>query len=239
MRVLIVEDNGQFAELVAQHLEQAGIDADWVETTQRAECAVGDRRYAAILLDLGLSDRDGLALLRDLRARGDVTPVLIMSARHGLEDRLRGLQEGADDYLAKPFAIDELIARLNAILRRQAGFGGEALSAGNVLLDTKRRTVSVGDRVLPMRLRETLVLELLMRKLGNVVSRKVLADGIFGVDGERAMNTLDVYVHRLRRQLLDAAASVLIHTVHGVGYMLTESHKDNPAHSKPSDARCA
>jgi DNA-binding response OmpR family regulator len=222
MRVLIVEDNTAFAHLVAERLARSGFDSDQMGTVKEAERAISTVDYAAIVLDLGLPDDDGLALLRRLRSRGDATPVLITTARHGLEDRVRGLREGADDYLAKPFSIDELVARLHALLRRPGKLLGHVLTTGNVSLDGDSRQVNVGERVLPMRRRETIVLEILMRHKGNVVPRRYIEDQLFGLEGEQDSNTVDVYIHRLRKQLDDAGATVKVHTIRGVGYMLFE-----------------
>jgi DNA-binding response OmpR family regulator len=222
MRVLIIEDNKAFAGLVAARLEQSGIESDQTESAEQAERAIASVDYAAIILDLGLPDRDGLGLLRDLRLRGDATPVLLMTARNSLEDRVRGLREGADDYLAKPFSVDELIARLRALLRRPGKLLGQVLSAGNVTLDIEHHQVNVDTKVQAFRLRETVVLEILMRHKSNVVPRRYFEDQLFGLEGEQDSNTVDVYVHRLRKQLADAGATVTIHTIRGVGYMLAE-----------------
>ena len=222
MRVLIVEDNKVFASLMADRLGRSGFESDQVGTVELAEQAIATVDYAAIVLDLGLGDRDGLDLLRDLRKRGSSIPVVITSARHSLDDRVRGLREGADDYLAKPFSVDELIARLHAVMRRPGKFIGQSLYSGNVILDTESRQVRIADAVHLVRVRETLLLELLMRHTGHVVPRHYFEHQLFGHDGEHDSNTVDVYVHRLRRQLIDAGATVMIHTIRGVGYMLTE-----------------
>jgi DNA-binding response OmpR family regulator len=230
MRVLIVEDNQIFAELVAKRLAQSGFDSDRASTVGQAEEAIKSVDYAAVVLDLGLPDKDGMLLLRGLRSRNDATPVLITTARNSLEDRVRGLREGADDYLAKPFSVDELIARLHALLRRPGKLLGHVMSAGNVSLNSESHQVNVGDRVLTMRLRETLVLEILMRHKGNVVPRRYFEDQLFGLDGDQDSNTVDVYIHRLRRQLDEAHATVRVHTIRGVGYLLFE---DTQAPNRP------
>jgi len=222
MRILIVEDNKTFASLMAARLDRSGIESDQIGSLEEARKAIAAVDYAAIVLDLGLEDGDGLELLRDLRKRGSSIPVLITSARHSLEDRVRGLREGADDYLAKPFSVDELIARLHAVMRRPGKFVGQSLQSGNVALDTESRQVRIADAVLLVRVRETLLLELLMRHAGHVVPRHYFEHQLFGHDSEHDSNTVDVYVHRLRRQLMDAGATVMIHTIRGVGYMLTE-----------------
>jgi two-component system response regulator TctD len=220
MRVLIVEDNSAFAQLVAEHIAKSGFDSDKASSVAQAEEAIKSVDYSAIVLDLGLPDTDGLVLLRQLRQQGNATPVLITTARNSIEDRVRGLREGADDYLAKPFSIDELVARLHALLRRPGDLIGRTLKTGNISLDSDNRQLSVGGRVLPMRLRELVVLEILMRYSGSVVPRRYFEDQLFGIAGEQDSNTVDVYIHRVRRQLLDANATVQIHTIRGVGYML-------------------
>ncbi|MBV8393325.1 MAG: response regulator transcription factor [Alphaproteobacteria bacterium] len=225
MRVLIVEDNRAFAELVARRLADSGFDSDRAISVEQAEEAIKAVDYAAVVLDLGLPDKDGLELLRGLRSRNDSTPVLITTARNGLDDRVRGLREGADDYLAKPFSVDELVARLHALMRRPGKLLGHVLNAGNVSLDSDNHQVNVGPRVLPMRLRETVVLEILMRHKANVVPRRYFEDQLFGIEGEQDSNTVDVYIHRLRKQLEEAGATVRVHTIRGVGYMLFDDVK--------------
>jgi DNA-binding response OmpR family regulator len=220
MRVLIVEDNQTFAEILAKRLGESGFDSDTAATARQAQEAVNTVDYAAIVLDLGLPDADGLSLLRQLRDQGQAIPVLITTARNSLDDRVKGLRGGADDYLAKPFSIDELIARLRALLRRPGVFIDDVLKAGNVSLAVDNRQVNVADRVLPMRLRETVLLEILMRHHGAVVPRRYMEAQLFGIEGEQETNAIDVYIHRLRRQLQDAGASAQIHTIRGVGYMI-------------------
>ncbi len=236
MIVLIVEDNKSFSALVAQHLERAGFATDQVESIGEAERATSTIPYVAIVLDLGLRDGDGIEFLRSLRRRGDSTPVIITTARHGLEDRVCGLREGADDYLAKPFSVDELIARLYALVRRPQNLLGQSMRAGNVALDTQSRQVNVADRVHPMPIRCTRVLELLMRHLGSVVPRHYVDDQLFGIDGQRDLNTVDVYIHRLRKQLDDAGATVKVHTIRGVGYMMTEVKHNHGETNGPRDS---
>lgn len=238
MRILIVEDTKTFGEFIAQRLEKVGIDSDLVLTAEQAERALAQVKYAAIILELGLPDGDGLDLLRALRTRRDKTPVVITSARHGLEDRVRGLREGADDYLAKPFSLDELAARLQAVLRRPPVLAGKALWAGNVSLDPESRLVQVKGQLQEVRLRKTLVLELLMCQFGQVVRRDVFLDRLFGLDGEQSSGVLDIYIHRLRRVLSDAGATVAIYTVHGVGYMMTGPGQPT-AQRRSREASCA
>ena len=222
MRVLIVEDNSTYADLVAVHLSRSGFDSDQAHSVAQAKAATSRLKYAAIILDLGLPDQDGMTLLRDLRSDGDTTPILIVTARRSLEDRVIGLSDGADDYLTKPFSMDELTARLHALLRRPGVLLSNHLLAGNVALDYPNRQLTVGGRVQPARVRELTVLEILMRCKGRVVTRRALEDQLFGLAGNQDTKAIDVYMHRLRRQLIDAGATVTIHNIRGVGYMMSE-----------------
>jgi DNA-binding response OmpR family regulator len=229
MRILIVEDNSTYGHLVAQRLAQAGFDSDEVTSAGAARRALLAVRYAAILLDLGLPDDDGIVLLRHIRSTGHTMPIMIVTARHGLEHRLLGLREGADDYLAKPFSMEELVARLHALLRRPGYMLGRLLTAGNISLDTDNRQVKVGDSLQLLRMRELEVLELLIRNRGHVVTRRRFEEWLFGLQMEQETNALDVYVHRLRKVLADADATVKIHTIRGVGFLMSASNDDRCA----------
>ena len=187
-------------------------------------------KFTAVVLDLGLPDEDGLALLRDMRRKGDSTPVLVLTARDGVTDRVTGLREGADDYLAKPFAMEELVARLQALLRRPGNLLGKLLSFGNVALDTEGRQVFIADKPRSFPARETAVLEILLRRGGNVAPKRLFEDQLFGLSGDVGSNAVEVYVHRLRKMLADAGATVKIHTVRGVGYLMAEDKSPAPAH---------
>jgi DNA-binding response OmpR family regulator len=224
MRLLIVEDEARIAELVQAALARAGFAIDAVALCADAQAALAVTSYDAAIIDLGLPDGDGLSLLGDLRARGNPTPVLVLTARDAVEDRVRGLNTGADDYLVKPFAIEELIARTKALLRRPGGALGMILKAGNISFDTIERNVRIGDASLVLPRRESAILEHLMRRLGRVVAKLVLEEKLYGLDDDRGSNTIPVHVHHLRRKLLDAGATAAIHTVRGVGYILTESN---------------
>lgn len=229
MRILIVEDNSTYGHLVAQRLAQAGLDSDEVTSARAARRALLTVRYAAILLDLGLPDDDGIVLLRDIRSAGHTMPVMIVTARHGLEHRLQGLREGADDYLAKPFSMEELVARLHALLRRPGQLLGRLVTAGNLSLDTDNHQLKVGDSLQLMRVRELEVLELLIRNKGRVVTRQRFEERLFGLQLEQETNALDVYVHRLRKVLADAEATVTIHNIRGVGFLMSEIKDDQCA----------
>jgi DNA-binding response OmpR family regulator len=222
MRLLIVEDSEELAALLATGLKTAGYEADILSTVVEARAVLLTTFYAALILDLGLPDGDGLALLSELRRRNNPIPVLVLTARGGLDDRVRGLRTGADDYLVKPFALEELVARLEAQLRRPGHMLGTSLRIANLEFDTRNRQASIDDQPQLLSSRETAVLELLMRSKGRVVSKKQVEDHIFGHSGEVASNAVEVYVHRLRKQLVELGAKVQVHTIRGVGYLIAE-----------------
>jgi two-component system response regulator TctD len=222
MRLLVVEDNQQLAEMLGHGLQAAGYETDRLATSAEARSALTTTRYAALILDLGLPDGDGLTILREIRHRKDPLPVLVLTARDGVHDRVSGLRSGADDYLVKPFDFEELLARLEALLRRPGQLLGSSLHAGNLAFDTESRQAFIDDKPQVLSARETAVLELLMRRKGRVVSKKLVEDEIFGLSGEVASNAVEVYVHRLRKQLSEHGAKIVIHTVRGVGYLLAE-----------------
>ena len=222
MRLLVVEDNEQLSELLTKGLRTAGYETDVLSSLEEASTVLRTTFYAALILDLGLPDGDGLALLREIRHRNDPIPVLVLTARGGLHDRVQGLRSGADDYLVKPFALEELVARLEAQLRRPGQLLGSSLRIANLEFDTRNRQASINDQPQVLSARETAVLELLMRSKGRVVSKKQVEDHIFGHSEEVASNAIEVYVHRLRKQLSERGAKVQVHTIRGVGYLIAE-----------------
>jgi len=226
MRLLVIEDNVVLSELLAKGLGTAGYETDLLGTAGEANAALITTSYAAVILDLGLPDGDGLSILKELRHRKDPTPVLVLTARGGLQDRVSGLRSGADDYLVKPFALGELVAGLEALLRRPGQQLGSSLQIANLGFDLRSRQASIDDQPQVLSSRETAVLELLMRSKGRVVSKKQVEDHIFGLSGEVASNAVEVYVHRLRKQLFDKGAKVQIHTIRGVGYLIAEEKRD-------------
>jgi len=222
MRLLLIEDHQRFAEHVKDGLEKEGFAVDAVESASGGEDAISTVQYDAIILDLGLPDSDGLSLLRSWRDNGDQTPVLILTARDGIDDRVLGLNSGGDDYLLKPFAMEELIARIRALLRRPGGVLGLVITAGNVSFDTTAREVQVDERTIAIPRRELGVLEQLMRRNGRVVPKDVLEDKIYGFGKEISSNSVEVHVSRLRKRLAGAGANIKVHTLRGVGYLLSE-----------------
>src|SRR6266852_1782697 len=222
MRLAVVEDNAELARLLTQGLKAEGYETDLMTTAAEARAAVTTTRYAALILDLGLPDGDGLSILREIRQGQDPLPVLVLTARGGLHDRVSGLRSGADDYLVKPFALEELVARLEALLRRPGQLLGRSLRVGNLVFDTESRQAFIDDKPQTLSAREVTVLELLMRRKDRVVSKKLVEDHIFGSSGDVASNAGEVYVHRLRKQLSEHGAKVQIHTIRGVGYIMAE-----------------
>jgi DNA-binding response OmpR family regulator len=223
VRLLIVEDEARIAEILRAALARAGFVVDAVALCADARAALAVIPYDAAILDLGLPDGDGISLLRELRSGGNRIPILVLTARDAIEDRVGGLDTGADDYLVKPFAMTELIARTKALLRRPGGALGTTLKAGNIAFDTIGRDVWVGDTSVLLPRRENAILEHLMRRLDRVVPKTVLEDKLYGLDDELESNAIPVHVHHLRRKLVDAGATAEIRTVRGVGYLLTEA----------------
>jgi DNA-binding response OmpR family regulator len=223
MRLLLVEDNERFAALLSQGLAGTGFAVDVLATAGEATTALDAGRWDVVILDRGLPDSDGLKVLTEMRERGDTTPVLILTAHGSLQDRVNGLQNGADDYLVKPFALEELVARLQALLRRPGNLLGMALRLGNLTLDTVARQVFVGERPIAFSAREVAVLEHLLRRSGRVIAKTLLENSLYGPTQEVGSNAVEVHVHRLRRRLVEVGASVQVHTVRGVGYLIGET----------------
>ncbi len=222
MRLLLIEDNERFAALLKRGLTSAGFVVDVLPTAAEARAALSANRFEIVVLDLGLPDADGLDILNDMRRERDATPVLILTARGSLKDRVNGLGSGADDYLVKPFALEELVARLRALLRRPGNLLGVSLELGNVTLDTVARQVLVGDEPIFFSPREIAVLEHLLRRSGRVVGKTLLENNLYGLSQEIGSNAVEVYVHRLRKRFAEVGASVQIHTLRGVGYLIAE-----------------
>ena len=228
MRLLVVEDNERLAGFVSANLARSGFVVDHFATLSEAETALATTRYEAIVLDLGLPDGDGVGLLKRLRQAGDTTPLLVLTARDGIGDRVAGLNAGADDYLVKPFASEELVARLRALLRRPADVLGTVLTLEDVTFDTVARETRVGGEILLLSRRETDLLEHLVRRSGRVVPKRYLEDALYGFQDDTSSNSVEATVSRLRKRLLAAGARVAIHTVRGLGYLLTAERECGP-----------
>jgi DNA-binding response OmpR family regulator len=222
MRLLVIEDERELGGLVRSALERGGFAVDLADTLDAATACLDVVRYDATILDLALPDGDGLTLLRRLRKQGSTLPVLLLTARDAPEDRVLGLNAGADDYLIKPFHMPELIARVRALLRRPSAVLGVRLTLGNLVFDTASRVVTVDGAEVGLSLRESSVLEILMRQQGAVVTRELMEQRLYSFDAQLGSNALEVLIHRLRRRLQQVGAAVVIHTVRGVGYLMAE-----------------
>jgi two-component system OmpR family response regulator/two-component system response regulator QseB len=216
MRILLVEDDGLLGDGVQAGLAQSGFTVDWVKDGIAAELALKTGEYAGVVLDLGLPRLSGLDLLARLRRGGDKVPVLILTARDRVEDRVKGLDGGADDYLVKPFDLHELAARLRALVRRSRGEAAPELRVGEIELDPAARCVRFRGQPVELSVREFALLQELMLNAGRVLSREQLAQRLYSWGEEIESNAIEVHVHHLRRKL----APELVRTVRGVGYLL-------------------
>lgn len=223
MRVLLVEDNQAIREMIAEHLHERGFAVDAVGSGAQALAAAGVAHLDAAVLDLGLPDTDGMRLLTELRARQPDLPAIIVTARDGVDDRLRGLNSGADDYIVKPFNLLELEARLRAVLRRAGSRLETAYCLGGVTFDTVSRQASVFGETLDLTRREAALLEELLRVPGQVLTKDRLEDRLYALEDAGSANALEAAVSRLRRKLAAADAHLTIETKWGIGYRLVES----------------
>ena len=221
MRILIVEDDPHIAGFVRKGLEEAGYAVDHAGDGDSAFVLALNEPYDAMVVDVMLPRRDGLSLIEDLRRRGASTPVLILSARRSVDDRVRGLQTGGDDYLTKPFAFAELLARVRALIRR-GGSAGEAvqITVGPLSMDMVTREVRRGEEYIELQPREFSLLEYLMRNAGRVVTKTMIVQHVWNFDFDPQTNVVEVLIHRLRGKVDDPFEPGLIHTVRGVGYVL-------------------
>ena len=220
MRVLLVEDDAMIGEAIHGALKDASYAADWVKNGQTALSTLACQHYDLVLLDLGLPGKDGVEVLSNIRATGNPVPLLIITARDGLDDRLRGLDGGADDYVLKPFEMAELLARMRAVLRRKGGSATPMLSNGVVSLDPATRGAATHDRA-PVQLsnREFALLQALLMRPGAILSRSELEDRIYGWGEEVESNAVEFLIHTLRRKL----GSEVIKNVRGAGWLVSKS----------------
>lgn len=216
MRLLLVEDDKMLGNAIQAGLRQAGYAADWVQDGEAADFALRTGEYEIVVLDLGLPKKPGLEVLKALRQRGSTVPVLILTARDTVDDRVRGLDSGADDYLVKPFDLDELYARLRALTRRQSGRSTPSVQHGELELDPASHTVRQRGQVVDISPREFSVLQTLLESAGRVVSRARLEESLYAWNEEVESNAIEVHIHHLRKKL----GSDLIRTIRGVGYII-------------------
>ena len=218
MKILVVEDDNLLRQGLQQALSHEQYSCDVARSVAEAESLVKVSEYGLILLDLGLPDGDGMTLLKRWRQRGMTQPVLILTARDALDDRVAGLDRGADDYMVKPFALAELLARIRALLRRDQGLASNQLRCGDLCLDLDEKTVTQGGAAVVLTRREFALLRRLMMQVGKVVSRDRLQEDIYDWQDDIGSNALEVHIHHLRRKL----GADMIHTVRGEGYRLEQ-----------------
>lgn len=219
MRILLVEDDHMLGEAVIAGLRQHGFTVDWVQDGLAAGHALSAESFDLVVLDLGLPKRNGMEVLSDLRGRGNHIPVLILTARDTVDDRVRGLDSGADDYLVKPFDLAELCARVRALIRRQGGRSSPVLEFGTLRLDPAAHSVKLDGVKVELSPRELAVLQLLLENAGRVQSRERLEEALYGWGSDVESNTIEVYIHHLRKKF----GKELIRTIRGVGYMVEKS----------------
>lgn len=224
MRLLLVEDEVEIQGFLQRSLEEAGYEVEVAPNARTAERLATGGQFDILIVDLGLPDRDGISLILQLRDLGMRAPVLILSARRSVDDRVRGLEQGGDDYLTKPFALAELLARLRNLLRRNSPFQGEAtrLHIQDLELDLLRREATRGGKLLQLTQQEFVLLEYLCRNAGRVVTRSMILDKVWGMRIVPDTNVVDVHIYRLRGKVDGAGQHPLIKTMRGVGYVLKD-----------------
>ena len=217
MKLLFAEDDAMIGESAREGLRQSGFVVDWVQDGRAADLALGTGQYSLLLLDLGLPHKDGLSILRELRQSQSELPVIIITARDAVADRVAALNMGADDYLIKPCDLDEMVARIHAVLRRHAGRGNPELTVGGLMLNPLTRKVAMNGKPVMLSPKEFSLLAVLMHTPGKVISRRELEEKIYGWNEEVASNAIEVHLHNLRRKL----GAEVISNVRGVGYKVT------------------
>jgi DNA-binding response OmpR family regulator len=221
MRILLVEDNERLRAIIGQAFTSHGFAVDTAECAADAEAAVQAVPYQAVVLDLGLPDRDGMTVLSFMRGKALTMPVLVLTSRDGKQAVIDGLNRGADDYLTKPFDMDELIARIRVLLRRPGHALSGTLSEQNVEFDTVERRVRINEAEIPFSRRELTALEQFMRRGHRMITKAEIEESLYGFGDEVDSNAVEVLIHRLRKKLSAAGASLEIHNLRGVGYMLS------------------
>ena len=231
MRILIVEDERRLAQFLKKGFEAESMAVDVAVSGDEGAALGREGNYDAIILDIMLPGKDGLSVLQEIRGAGKPTPILILSARGDVEDRIRGLNLGADDYLPKPFAFAEVLARVRALLRRQSADGdrGSVLRADDLSVDLLSRKATRGGREIELTNKEFQLLEYLLRSKNRVLSRVLIIEHIWDMQFDGGTNVVDVVINRLRRKIDDGARHPLIRTVRGVGYVLEEPRREDPS----------
>lgn len=222
MRILVIEDEEKVANFIRKGLEQSAYTVDVAPTGEDGVALADVNDYHAVVLDIMLPGMDGLQVVRELRARGKTMPILALTARGSLEDRVQGLDSGCDDYLAKPFAFDELLARLRALLRRASGPRSPRMEYAGLVVDPVTRKVARDGIPITLTNKEYALLEMLLRHPGQVFTRTALMESIWGYDFDNSSNVLEVYMNFLRKKIDHGFPKKLLHTVRGVGYVLRE-----------------
>lgn len=229
MRILVAEDARDMNRLIVKALTKAGYSADGCYDGEEALLHLMGAAYDAILLDVMMPKLDGYELLQRLRDRGDDTPVLFLTARDSVADRVKGLDLGADDYLVKPFAFEELLARVRAMTRKRSGSRSNQFTLADLTVDIERRTATRGGKEIPLLPKEFAILEYMIRNQGIVLSRERLEDQIWNYAYSGSSNSVDVYISRLRKKLDSDSDRKLLHTIRGVGWVLRAEGEGNPA----------
>lgn len=222
MRILVVEDDKKTASFIAKALKEEGFIVELRADGDEALSVIKESSFAAVVMDIMLIGRDGLSVVRQLRSLGNQTPVLLISARGETNERVEGLNAGADDYLPKPFALDELIARVRALVRRRGTAVNSTLRLGDLTLDTTTRVAQRGENKIELSAREYRLLEYLMRSAGRVCSRSMILEKVWDYDFDPGTNLIDVYIGKLREKIDARTESKLLHSVRGVGYVMKE-----------------
>ena len=223
MRILIAEDQKDLNRIITKRLSAEGYSVDSCFDGEEALSYIEMAEYDGIILDIMMPKRDGLSVLHSLREKGVGTPVLFLTARDAVEDRVLGLDSGADDYLVKPFAFDELIARIRAMTRKSAGNSSNIFSVADLIMNTTSHTVTRGGREIVLSAKEFSLLEYLLRNKGHVLSRTMIENNLWNFDYSGGTNAVDVYIRYLRKKVDDGFEPKLIHTVRGCGYVLKEN----------------
>lgn len=223
MRIMVIEDDADMGDAITRRLRNEGYAVDWQADGKNADEVLQYQHYELVVLDIGLPRRDGFAILRALRARGDKTPVLMLTARSEIEDRVGALDVGADDYLSKPFDFREFDARCRALLRRSQGLASSVTRIGELVFDRTAKTAILAGQVLDLPRREYRLLEIFIGNLGRVLSKDDIASQLFDFDVDAGANAIELYVGRLRKKL---GAALTIRTMRGMGYIAEAPHQD-------------